>query len=695
MIENKETPVRNFVRQDIFLDTLPFMILTLTDDMKIGYCNDVYAKFVGKPSGELIGKDLLEAFPEFKKTKSYEAHTRALKTGMPQEMEEGFDDLHLHTKVYRMSWGLLVVSYDVTDRRHVEEELKNALRNWEEIFQAIGHPAFILDLEHRIINANQAAVNAAGKSLDEITGQKCYEIFHMVDRPPDGCPLEKMVASGHLETVEIQIEALDGIFLVSCTPVLDDKGGLQKIIHIATNISEQKRAEEELATKKAYFEQLFASAQEAIMIADNDGLVIDVNDEFLRMFGYDRDEIIGRSVDSLVATEGQYDEAVSITRQSAQGRKTAIETVRKRKGGSLIDVSIFAAPIVVGDQQIGIYGTYRNITERKKAEQWLKASEQKYRTLVEQSLQGIVIIQDFRIVFTNTAFAEITKYTVEELLALSPEKVQELIHPDDRKLFFGRMRERLAGKYVPQRYEFRGIRKDGDLRWLEMFAQVIEYQDKPAVQCVLVDITDRKNVEKELQQSFGKMEQTIDNTLQAMAKILETRDPYTAGHQQRVAKLAVAIAEEMGLSADQIRGLQVAALIHDIGKIYVPAEILTRPTVLTESEFALIKSHPRIGYDILKTIDFPWPVAEMVFQHHERWDGSGYPQGLKGDESMLEARILAVADVVEAMSSHRPYRPAKGLEATLEEISNNKGVLYDPDIVDVCLSVISKRGFKL
>lgn len=218
--------------------------------------------------------------------------------------------------------------------------------------------------------------------------------------------------------------------------------------------------------------------------------------------------------------------------------------------------------------------------------------------------------------------------------------------------------------------------------------------NKNEVIAVVRNITPRKRAESELKQSLHKLEATIENTLRAMAKILETRDPYTAGHQQRVAVLAMAIAKDMHLPENQMKGLHIAALIHDIGKIYIPAEILSRPTNLTESEFALLKTHPDVGYRILKNIEFRWPVAEIIVQHHERLDGSGYPKGLKNGEIMLEAKILAVADVVEAMLSHRPYRPTRGIKTTLQEIEDNKGILYETEVVDVCLKLFNEKGFR-
>jgi len=186
----------------------------------------------------------------------------------------------------------------------------------------------------------------------------------------------------------------------------------------------------------------------------------------------------------------------------------------------------------------------------------------------------------------------------------------------------------------------------------------------------------------------------MEATIYTISKIIETRDPYTAGHQNTVSQLAVAIAQEMKLPEDKIEGIRIAALVHDIGKINIPAEILSKPSKLNEMEFSLIKNHPKVGYDILRKIDFSWPVAKIVLQHHEKIDGSGYPQGLKGEKILLEAKIIGVADVVEAMSSHRPYRPALGIDKALKEISQNRGIIYDSEVVNACIRLFKEKGFK-
>jgi len=203
-----------------------------------------------------------------------------------------------------------------------------------------------------------------------------------------------------------------------------------------------------------------------------------------------------------------------------------------------------------------------------------------------------------------------------------------------------------------------------------------------------LDVTDRKN-------SMDQLRKALGGTVLAIALVVESKDPYTAGHQRRVADISRAIATEMGLSPDRIEGIRMAGIIHDIGKVSVPAEILSSPRKLTNLELSLIKTHAQSGYDILKDIEFPWPIARMVLEHHERINGSGYPNGLTGDDILPESRILAVADVVEAMATHRPYRAALGLSAALEEITQNKGVLYDSEVVDACLRLFRKKGYEI
>jgi len=211
---------------------------------------------------------------------------------------------------------------------------------------------------------------------------------------------------------------------------------------------------------------------------------------------------------------------------------------------------------------------------------------------------------------------------------------------------------------------------------------------------IVSDITRRRLAEEAQRTAYEKLQRTVEGVIRALTKTVEFKDPYTAGHQQRVSELACAIAEEMGFSEECVQGIRMAGLVHDLGKIAVPADILSKPGQIGPDEFNIIKKHSQIGYEILKDIEFSWPIAQIVLQHQERLNGSGYPQGLSGDEIMPEARILAVADVVEAMSSHRPYRQALGIDIALKEISKNKAILYDPEVVDATLTLFHSKKFK-
>ncbi|MCP4630674.1 MAG: HD domain-containing protein [bacterium] len=244
------------------------------------------------------------------------------------------------------------------------------------------------------------------------------------------------------------------------------------------------------------------------------------------------------------------------------------------------------------------------------------------------------------------------------------------------------------------------IKWQAEIQLLTMHADLEELVEKRTAELVesnhllKIEIENRKRMQQEIQQSFESLKKAMHSTIQAISMTVEKRDPYTSGHQQRVANLAKAIAEELELPESQVESVYMAAGMHDIGKISLPAEILVKPIPLSDIEISLIQAHAQAGYDILKGIEFPWAIADIVLQHHERIDGSGYPLGLAGEDIVFEARIICVADVVETMASHRPYRPSIGMDKALEEIAQNRGILYDPRVVDACLNLFNAKGFE-
>ena len=338
----------------------------------------------------------------------------------------------------------------------------------------------------------------------------------------------------------------------------------------------------------------------------------------------------------------------------------------------------------------------QEIAARKRVEEELRHERDRIQKYLDVARVMMVALNARgEITLINQKGCEVLGYEESELVGKNwfdtclPVQIREEVKPVFRRL--------MAGEIEPvEYYENPIVTRFGEERIIAWHNTVLT-DDAGNVIGILSsgeDITERVRAEEELQHTLAKLREALGGIIQTVASIVEVKDPYTAGHQRRVADLAQAIATEMGLPQEQIEGIRMAGLIHDLGKIAVPTEILSKPGRLNDLELSLVKTHPQVGYDILKRIDFPWPVAKIVLQHHERMDGSGYPQGLSGDEIMLEARILAVADVVEAMSSHRPYRPAHSIDEALEEISRNRGILYDPEVVDACVRLFTEKGFE-
>ena len=270
-----------------------------------------------------------------------------------------------------------------------------------------------------------------------------------------------------------------------------------------------------------------------------------------------------------------------------------------------------------------------------------------------------------------------------------------ITHPDDVDENIIHLRRLLAGDEETYEAEKRYLRKDGSIVWVNLNVAMIRDEDgAPDYNItVLTDITDRKQAEEEVVRQKEQISRTLTSAIDIASNIVEMRDPYTAGHQRRVSELAARISAEMGMPAQQIEEIRVAGLIHDVGKMSVPAEILSKPGVLSDVEFSLIKHHARMGYEIISSAHMEEPIAEMIYEHHERCDGSGYPRGLVGDEMLMGGKVLAVADVVEAMMSHRPYRPALGIEMALAEIERGAGSIYDADVCQACTTVFREREF--
>ena len=452
----------------------------------------------------------------------------------------------------------------------------------------------------------------------------------------------------------------------------------------------------ETARSEAKYAALVENSNDGIIILQ-DARVKFTNTKLGKMTGYGVSENIGKPFIDFVSPA--YQELVI----EHHKKRTAGEAVPNRyeadiltRDGKPLPVEINAS-LVEYEGKPAIMAIIRDITERKIAEEALRKSEENHRNSLDQSPAGIIISDaNYKITYANHAFLNMHGYSsIEEFKAVSPGKIEESANPQ----FLAALKEIKEGRQPkessPNRGEITVKRKNGEVRYLSVSLAKIFWSGIQQAQLVFLDITELKKAEQQLKESYETLQRTFDGVVKVISAAVELRDPYTAGHQLRVAQLARAIAGEMNLTEERADQIYTASLIHDIGKISIPAEILSKPGTLNSIELSLIQMHPKAGYDILNNINFPYPVARWVLEHHERINGSGYPNGLKAEQISIEAKILAVADVVEAMASHRPYRPSLTSGAALEEIVKNKGILYDSNVVDACLKLFYEKGFKL
>ncbi|HAV10826.1 MAG TPA: hypothetical protein DCX22_04350 [Dehalococcoidia bacterium] len=580
-------------------------------------------------------------------------------------------------------------------RKPTEQQLKDSEVKYRRLFEAAQDGILILngDTGH-IIDANPFVTDLMGYTRTELVGKRLWEIGAFRDIDASKIAYTELQQKNYIRCNCLPLETKDkrliDVEFVSNAYQVDGSRIIQCNIRDAT---EHMKLDLLLRQKGEQSESKYRSvverASDAICIIQ-DGLVKYANPRLAGMYGGSVEELIDTLFisyihpDDIPMVRDRYDRLMA-----GEQVPSVYEVTLKHKDGSKIYTELNAGLIEYLGKPAELV-IIRDITERKQTEDALSQERDKLESVTSSVGVGLALIsKDYRTLWANRVLHDIfgdvegkpCYLTYNQQLAVCPEC-------GVRSIFDMGIDQAV--------HEQSGKDAKGNVIWSQIIATPLKDKNGniTAALEVVVPITERKQASEDLKHSCEKLQKTLESAVEAMASIAEIRDPYTAGHQIRVTALACAIAAEMGLSAETIADIRMGGMLHDIGKMYVPSEILSKPGKLSEIEFMMIKNHPQIGYDIVKKIEFPPLVAAMVLNHHERLDGSGYPHGLKGDDIVLEAKILAVADVVEAMSSHRPYRPALGIDKALEEIARNKSKLYDPDVVDACLKLFAEKGFK-
>ncbi|HOE15875.1 MAG TPA: PAS domain S-box protein [Syntrophorhabdaceae bacterium] len=473
----------------------------------------------------------------------------------------------------------------------------------------------------------------------------------------------------------------------------------KKMLDLEGMSKELRMEEEELRRNEEFLNSVVENIPNMIFVKDAENLrFVRFNRAGEKLLGFNRQDLISKNDYDFFPKDQadffiQKDREVLKNKQLVDIPEEFIQT--KHLGERILHTK--KIPIIDKDgESLYLLGISEDITELKRTEELLKKSEKKYRSIFENAVMGIFQVTiDGQYLSVNPAGAVMYGYeSPEEMMKSVTDTARQIyVYPEER----ARLIAQLEASGSVEGFETEHYRKDGSKFWVLMNACLI--RDEKGITLDYYEVTSQnitasKTAQEETRRTLERLHATLGATVQAMATTVETRDPYTAGHQRRVADLARAIAQEMNLFKDVVDGIRVAGLIHDIGKISVPAEILSKPTKLNEMEFNIIKVHPEAGYNILKDIEFPWPVADIVYQHHEKLNGAGYPQGLRDEQILLEAKILAVADAVEAMASHRPYRAGLGLDFALEEIEKNKGIFYEAKVVNACVRLFREKGYR-
>lgn len=720
------------------LDQLMEGCLILDFNWTCLYANGALARHGRQQVANLIGRNWLDIYPGFGNSEVFAGYQRVMKERMPLKFESRFrfdngETAWFEIHITPVSQGIFVMTHEITEQKGAAQR-DAALLELEMAAGTLEEKALLqmgLDSLEKLTQSRIGFLHFVNEGQDEIslitwttdTMASChvsYDSHYPVSsagvwadsirekRPVivndyAAAPNKKGLPEGHAHLQRfVSVPVLQGGLVRMIVGVGNATRNYdQKDVDTISRFSSEmyrvvtgRRAERLSADTAEQYRSIMENSADAIITTDAAGIIIRWNPAATRVFGYAEAEALGQSMDFIAPERyrAEYQAGLERLRQGQQSRLKGqvAEYHGLRQDGAEFPLEI---SLNAGQTSTGLFITVsiRDISARKLAEAALNTAEAKFRGIVEQTMVGVYILDGEKIIYANPRAAEI--------FCLASEKITDvpllpLIAEADRELMAMAIESIDMAEAEVARVEYAVKRDDGievivgtELRRVELDGKLVKIG-------VLQDVTSRVRSERQMRDYTARLERAVLGTVDAVARMMDMRDPYTAGHERRVGELAALIAAEMGLSENVQQGLRIAGGVHDVGKITVPAEILGKPGKISAVEFEIIKTHAEQGYEVLKGVDFPWPVAEVARQHHERVDGSGYPRGLKGDQIILEARILAVADVVEAMATHRPYRPAQGIAKALDEITRGAGTAFDPPVVDACLKLFREKGYQ-
>ncbi|HOQ71260.1 MAG: PAS domain S-box protein [Smithellaceae bacterium] len=591
--------------------------------------------------------------------------------------------------------GLVCDARDVTERVLAESARRESEELFGQFMRYFPGSAYIKDSDRRIIYLTGNTEEYFGVKPQEWLGKRSEDIWPeeiaLLSRKDD-----EAVLRGEVVQSISQRPQKDGAhtWITHRFPIhRHNKPPL--IGCISLDITGQKQAEENLRESEKRYRELYDFLPIPVYEMDFQSTITSVNHAIYETFGGTEEDFKrGFKAWQLLTPEAVEQSVENIQRLLNGEPLGGTEYRLKRLDGTEFPAIVFSRLIFEQGKPVGLRGAVVNITDRKRTEEVIRESEANFRRSMDDSPLGIrVVTADGETLYANRAILDMYGYaSIEEFQGVP---LKQRYTPESYAAYLARRAKRDRGERDQTEYTIDIVTQNGDIRNVRAFRKQIVWNGQPHDQIIYQDITRQIQAEEALRESVGNLRKALGGTIRAIASVVETKDPYTAGHQRRVADIARAIAQEMKLPRERIDGLRMAGIIHDIGKVSVPSEILSSPRKLSSLEFSLIKTHAQSGHDIVREIEFPWPIARIIIEHHERMDGSGYPNALTGDQILPESRILAVADVVEAMATHRPYRPSLGLEAALDEITQNRGRLYDPEVVDACLRLFREKDYTI